>query len=424
YKKVRKRVAFTVITILFIIFMLTLIFNRIPTETMPPMTTYRFTNLVGAEDDPSFSSDGRSIVFTHVGDDQNSWNIYIKLIDLRQENSVQLTNHSYNDYKPIWLLDNQNIIFSRSREPRKIYTQDYGIHQVSIIDGIEKELVIGDRPDLSPDGKYLVCSVQDSIFPWDYWSIYVFDLDSYHGRKLVDTPHEYYDIQPTISPDGKTVAFLRTWLFTDDSPVGDIYVVPFNGGEQEQVTSDSVRISGFDWTPDSKSLVISSARRGPYSLWKVSISNREVHPLLAGGNHCVSPTVSTDGKWLAYVELQNPSQSGGIFRYEIPKPSSAQKDPIRLARSGKRASYSPDGEYIVFESSRTGRSEIFVCGNDGSNPVQLTHSVKYRFSTPRNARWSPDSKWICFHATIEGKSQIFKINRDNSEVVRITHTNS
>ncbi len=35
--------------------------------------------------------------------------------------------------------------------------------------------------------------------------------------------------------------------------------------------------------------------------------------------------------------------------------------------------FSPDGSQIVFESTRSGAYEVWLCRSDGTNPLQLTH---------------------------------------------------
>ena len=56
---------------------------------------------------------------------------------------------------------------------------------------------------------------------------------------------------------------------------------------------------------------------------------------------------------------------------------------------------SPDGTQVVFESDRTGRSEIFVVGADGNGLRQLTDGPGQQF-TPK---WSPDGRHIVYVST-------------------------
>ena len=61
--------------------------------------------------------------------------------------------------------------------------------------------------------------------------------------------------------------------------------------------------------------------------------------------------------------------------------------------------------------------EIYVCGSDGSNPVQLTSMRAPDTGTPA---WSPDGKQIAFDSRLEGHSDIFVINAEGGSPHRLT----
>jgi tricorn protease-like protein len=48
------------------------------------------------------------------------------------------------------------------------------------------------------------------------------------------------DWNPVVSPDGRTVAFIR-WT---DGLLGDIYLIPFGGGETKRLTFDGSWFQG------------------------------------------------------------------------------------------------------------------------------------------------------------------------------------
>ena len=65
---------------------------------------------------------------------------------------------------------------------------------------------------------------------------------------------------------------------------------------------------------------------------------------------------------------------------------------IASSEEDSEPAFSPDGRQILFRSMRTGSFELFVCGEDGSHPRQLTRFAGHLGS----ARWSPDGQWIAF----------------------------
>ncbi len=79
--------------------------------------------------------------------------------------------------------------------------------------------------------------------------------------------------------------------------------------------------------------------------------------------------------------------------------------------------YSPDGRKIVFNSTRSGSFEIWVCEADGTNPVQLTNFGGPVTGSPR---WSPDGRWIVFDTRVAGNPDIFLISSEGGRPRRLT----
>src|SRR4029079_6481180 len=82
-----------------------------------------------------------------------------------------------------------------------------------------------------------------------------------------------------------------------------------------------------------------------------------------------------------------------------------------------RPQFSPDGKRIVFESDRSGYSEIWTCSSDGSNCGQLT-SLQ---GTAGGPRWSPDGRHIAFEFHAGEHTEIY-VMEVPSGIPRLVHT--
>jgi Tol biopolymer transport system component len=80
------------------------------------------------------------------------------------------------------------------------------------------------------------------------------------------------------------------------------------------------------------------------------------------------------------------------------------------------AHYSPDGKRIVFHSTRSGGSEIWVSDSDGSNSQQLTF---LRAPITGSPRWSPDGTRIVFDSNVEGQFDLYIISADGGTPQRL-----
>ncbi|MGH9531840.1 MAG: TolB family protein [Terriglobales bacterium] len=97
--------------------------------------------------------------------------------------------------------------------------------------------------------------------------------------------------------------------------------------------------------------------------------------------------------------------------------------------SGKFSSdpaWSPDGNWIAFDSNLDGNQEIYVMSSDGSHLKRLTYTPGKRHSY--KPHWSRDGKQFAFSSTRDGSSdnwfesvEIYTMDTDGSNVRRLTH---
>ena len=72
-----------------------------------------------------------------------------------------------------------------------------------------------------------------------------------------------------------------------------------------------------------------------------------------------------------------------------------------------------DGRYIVFQSNRAGRVNIWRIDIDGNNPRMLTSGAN-----DIHPHCSPDGKWVFYVSSDEGKPMLYKVPIDGGEPIR------
>jgi Tol biopolymer transport system component len=384
----------------------------------PSMRIIPFTSYVGHQAMPRFSPDGNQIAFSWDGEKEDNWDIYVKLIGT--EKPLRLTTYPGEDRNPVWSPDGRYIAFYRHSE------REDGIYVIPALGGPERKLQTlspgpylsgmntpGDLIDWSPDGKYLAYT--DLRADQQAPTLFLLAIDNPENKRpLTSSSKQSEDYQPRFSPDGKTVAFAR---YLHGGTGMEIYLVRSTGGEPKRLTSDNAWISGFDWTPDGDNIVFSSDRLGGGGrLWKVRASGGELEPLSIGQGGATWPSLSRDGHRLAYTQGET---NINIWKYEVPLGTGRSVPPTKLIASTMEESapqFSPDGKRVVFQSTRSGTSEIWVCDSDGSNPRQLSFSNRWAY----NPQWSPDGREITFESGLEGHPAVYVMSAEGGRPRRLT----
>ena len=201
------------------------------------------TNDPHDDSDPSWSPDGKRIVFSSDRDNDRDHNIEIYVMDNDGENQERLTNNLTEDQYPSWSPDGKRIAFSARRDGH--FENELAItHEIYVIDadgGNEQRLTENRKNDWnlswSPDGKR-IAFMSDRKGDVVNWDIYVIDADGGNEQRL--TENRVYDGSPSWSPDGKRIAFS-----SNRDGNGEIYVMGANGGNQRRLTKHG----GHDGAP-------------------------------------------------------------------------------------------------------------------------------------------------------------------------------
>jgi len=365
------------------------------------------------EFDPAISPDGKQIAFSWDGGKGAYSSIYVKLIGAG--NPLKLTSGSADDRAPAWSPDGRFIAFIRRFADRR------EVYAIPALGGSERRLgesqakpnlVTGTyspyRATWTPDGKFLAMPDRDSAHVPD--GIFLVSVDTGEKQRLTSPPVESWgDWSPALSPDGRTLAFIRV---AAASGASDIYLLTLTetrkpAREPQRLTFDERFIVALDWTADGREVVFSSNRAGGFSLWKIPITGGSAEPLVPGGEQARSISVSRQSHLLAYARSVINADIWGLKMSSGPGERSSSTKLISSSGTQTSPQYSPDGGKIVFMSDRSGSKEIWVCNSDGLNPVQLTSFGGPGVGTPR---WSPDGLRIAFDGTKEGHANIYVIN--------------
>jgi len=357
------------------------------------------TSLPGNEEDPSLSPDGHFVVFSWSGPPPSTkGDIWIKSVD--GEAMRRLTNTpDVDEHWPRWSPDGQWIAFSRARQDGPV------VVKVSTLGGPE-ETIAENAFDATwtPDGRGLVMTWRGA----DHQPTLMHQvLDTGVRRPIVRTPPGFIDRHPRISPDGRTLAFVRA-----GAGGSAVFMVPMAGGEPAlfgEWSGGGGPIGGIEWMPDGRQLLAARPTASFRRIMRSPIGARGPDVPLAGtpddaaglsvvrmGGSRYRLVVASGQPDIGVrlVDLQSPGRVSTI------KQDTAFCDSTRVDMPGR---FSPDGSRVAFGSNRSRGWQLWVANRDGSGLHPLT---QFQDAAGIGASWSPDGRSLVIGVTIGDRADL------------------
>jgi Tol biopolymer transport system component len=380
-----------------------------------------FTTYPGIERQPVFSPDGNEVAFVWRSEESDAFNIFRKIIG--SGDARPLTKDSTDHHSPAWSPDGKFIAYLANRSGKRC------LCIMPALGGAEQtvtylEFVAGNifrpAPNIAwtPDSRYLI--VPNGKADAAQAGLFRIAADTGEMKRL--TSCDTADWDPSISPDGQEVAFVRR----SQLGISDVYKIHLAGdfqpiGEPERITFEKRNVFTPVWTEDGKQIVFSSGTwLSERRLFKVPArgirSAAEYRPKpLPMGENAGTLAVSNRSHRLAYSrEFWN----GNIYRVELVNGKAGKMQRLLSSTwSSHTPDFSPDGKRLAFASTRSGNEEIWRCDADGGNERQLTFLGAAMASVPR---WSPDGKLILFQSMKEGSVDLYTINAEGGQPQRLT----
>ena len=208
---------------------------------------------------------------------------------------------------------------------------------------------------------------------------------------------------PSLSPNGRHIAVMRT---VDGNR--DVWLLETTRGVLSRFTSENAANSGPRWSPNGQQVVFNSNRSGVFDLYVKSMASAEGDELLLATPQNKSVTDwSLDGRFILFRSV-DPTMSHDLWAL----PLEGDKKPFPVVRTRfvePYGQFSPDGQWVAYQSNESGRAEVYVQPFPGPG-------AKIKVSTNGGAqmRWRRDGKEL-FYLALDGHLMAVPIRASRKE---------
>lgn len=200
---------------------------------------------------------------------------------------------------------------------------------------------------------------------------------------------------PAWSPDGSRILFTRFRTGYNEEP-GDLFIFTPADVSLETLVSDgsgNVNLPGSSWV---KNLIVFSSTREPhdeiYIIDDKGKTGDEVQVTNRSAKVAYEPSFSPDGQWVVFEShILDVEGNGVITKHRIDGTGSYQ-DLTNAGDDCRQPNWSPSGDTILYQKFSGGRWNIWIMSTDGSNKKQVTSGE----GDKTDASFSPDGAWIVY----------------------------
>jgi eukaryotic-like serine/threonine-protein kinase len=347
----------------------------------------RLTDMVGLEEAPALSPDGKTVAFVAVAGTRRQ--IWIRL--LAGGAPLALTKDDVDHYSPRWAPDSSSVIYftpgMQAGEPGTIW-------EIPALGGTPRRLVTSLGPgDLSHDGTRLAFfRFRDGAM-----EIAVASRNRSETRTIAKLPAGSMS-NLRWSPDDRRLVYIQEvggFTFANDVMVADV-----SGGAPRRVAGGSL-FQGATWLADASGLIISSSDGSlmpyppTYNLWRFPLDGGAPSQLTFGESSYEFPDLGPQGN----LVVSRVRAQANVWKFPI------GVDPIENVRGGRQitrqtglvqtVSVSPEESQLVLLSDNGGHANVWSAQVADGEMRPLTREFDARVVVAVPV-WSPRGDWINF----------------------------
>ena len=236
-------------------------------------------------------------------------------------------------------------------------------------------------PSLSPQGEAIIYASNQSLGTFD---LYLLVLST---SQQIELTHEIGNVfSPAYSPDGKKILFINK---TENEPTG-LWIMD-SSGENAHLVYGGRKQAGVNplvsaaWSPDGTQIALAMTvnQAYEYEIFLLNLDDEEPPRRVTFGLLGITGSLSWSPTGDSLLLSAGPPLDKDIFDYEI---ETGIMTRLTAGGNNNSAVYSPDGQWIVFNSLRNNdQADLFLMRPDGTDLQQITDNPEPDWQ----AQWEP-----------------------------------
>ena len=229
--------------------------------------------------------------------------------------------------------------------------------------------------------------------------IYMVDIQGNNLTQL--TTSSAHDFYPSWSPDGSRIIYQ-----TNEGGDQELAIVNITNKNIEFITDNNCNDWAPVWSPAGEWIVFYSDCDGERNIYKIrEDGSRRTQLTSTSGSYSWFPAWSPDGEKITFSS----NRTGKFYIYVM----EANGENVEELALGCVSYFSPDGSQILYGVYCDDTDDLFLMDADGSNQRPLTDGFECK-----NATWSPDGESIVFQlskTTKDGPFQLYTMSLDKPD---------
>ncbi len=183
----------------------------------------------------------------------------------------------------------------------------------------------------------------------------------------------------------------------------DICTIPGNTGYLTVILSDGLKHLHPTWSPNSDSLLFCTYSDAYWGLWKAEYSTDSItcNSFYTPSSDCLRPSYSPDGQWILFQVNDGTQSDIWLIHPDGSNPHAV----IENSSDDIHPCWGPENDWFAFSSDRSGQWDIWISDLDGNTLVQITDDP----GKDIYPAWNPEYGWFAFSSDRVGGAENYDI---------------